>query len=296
MSIITQRVLFVLMIIACIILFVACVSYIMSFFVIDVTNYTVSSIKIPKEFDGFKILQLSDLHNYSFGKNNKKILKIIEKQSPDIIVFTGDMVNTNSKNYNNFYNLAKNLAKNYPTYYIMGNHELKLSGKEQLQMILKLKSLGINVLNNSEAAIAQGGELIYLHGLHQPVLTYKNNFKNNDYYDFTLAQMTQLLHSPNPNYFNVLLAHSPFDFEIFANWGADLVLSGHVHGGLIRAPFIGGILSPERALFPKYSAGEYNIGDSKMLVSRGLGNGTINLRILNNPEICVIELKSLSQN
>jgi len=293
MSILTQRILFVLMIIACIILFVACVSYIMSFFVIDITNYTVSSIKIPKEFNGFKILQLSDLHNYSFGKDNKKILKIVEKQSPDIIVLTGDMVNTNSKNYNNFYNLAKNLAKAHPTYYIMGNHELKLSGKEQLQMMVKLKSFGVNILNNTETSIVKDDKLIYLHGLHQPVLTYKNNFKNNEHYDFTLTQMTQALPSPNSNNFNILLAHSPFDFKIFKEWGADLVLSGHVHGGLIRAPLIGGILSPERALFPKYSAGEYIIGDSKMIVSRGLGNGTINLRILNNPEICVIELKNV---
>ena len=294
MSILTQRIIFVLMIIACIVLFIACVSYIMSFFVIDVTNYTVNSIKIPEEFDGFKILQLSDLHNYSFEKNNKKILKIVEKQSPDIVVLTGDMVNTNSKSYNNFYNLAKTLAKNYPTYYIMGNHELKLSGKEQLQMMIRLKSFGINILNNTQASIVKDGKLIYLHGLHQPVLTYKNNLKNNEYYDFTLAQMTQLLPTPNSNSFNVLLAHSPFDFEVFKDWGVDLVLSGHVHGGLVRMPFIGGVLSPERALFPKYSAGEYTIGNSKMIVSRGLGNGTINLRILNNPEICVITLKHSS--
>ena len=294
MSILTQRILFVLMVIACIVLFIACVSYIMSFFVIDVTNYTVTSAKIPKEFDEFKILQLSDLHNYSLGKDNKKILKIVEKHSPDIIVLTGDMINTNSTDYSNFYNLAKNLAKNYSTYYIMGNHELKLSGKAQLQIILKLKSFGVNILNNTETSIVKDGEIIYLHGLHQPVLTYKNNFKNNDYYDFTLSQMTQTLPACNSNHFNILLAHSPFGFEIFKDWGADLVLSGHVHGGLIRFPLIGGILSPERAFFPKYSSGEYNIGNSKMIVSRGLGNGTINLRILNNPEICIITLKNIS--
>ena len=104
--------------------------------------------------------------------------------------------------------------------------------------------------------------------------------------------MRQTLSFTNDSTFNILLSHSPFDFEVFAEWGADLVLSGHVHGGLIRLPFIGGVLSPERTFFPKYDSGEYSIEDSTMIVSRGLGNGTINLRVFNNPEICVIELKS----
>ena len=294
MPILVQRILYVLMVITCIVMFIATISLIISYFKIDVTNYTVESKKIPKEFDGFKILQLSDLHNYSYGKNNEKLLNLINENKPDIITITGDMVNTNSKNYNNFYNLATVLAKSYTTYYIMGNHELKLSGQAQLEMIFKLNSLGINVLNNKETQITKGNDYISLYGLHQPVLTYKNNFKNDTTYNFTLTEMQQKLSFADSDKFNILLAHSPFEFETFSAWGANLVLSGHVHGGLIRLPLIGGILSPERALFPKYSAGEYNMGDSKMIVSRGLGNGTINLRIFNNPEICVITLKNLS--
>ena len=126
--ILVQRILYVLMVIACIVMFIATISLIISYFKIDITNYTIESKKIPKKFDGYKILQLSDLHNYSYGKNNEKLLKLINSAKPDIIVLTGDMVNTNSKNYNTFYNLAQNLSKSYPTYYIMGNHELKLSG------------------------------------------------------------------------------------------------------------------------------------------------------------------------
>ena len=91
--------------------------------------------------------------------------------------------------------------------------------------------------------------------------------------------------------FNILLSHNPLYFETYEKWGADLIFSGHIHGGLINIPFIGGLLSPERKLFPKYSGGDYNINDSKMIVSRGLGYSTINLRVFNNPEICVVELK-----
>ena len=104
--------------------------------------------------------------------------------------------------------------------------------------------------------------------------------------------MEKTFSNVNNEDFNILLSHSPFDFEVFAKWGADLTLSGHVHGGLIRLPFIGGLISPERGLFPKYSEGEYSIDDSKMIVSRGLGGSSgINLRIFNNPEICVVTLK-----
>jgi len=291
-SLLFSRIAFIILIIVFIITVAVFISTIIGCFAIDVTKYSVSSEKIPNAFDGYKILQLSDLHNVSLGKNNTRLLKKIEKIKPDIIVMTGDMINTNSKNYNNFFSFTKEIANKYTCYYIMGNHEMRLSGQKQLDILYKLTALGVNVLNNNETTILKDNELIHIYGLHQPITTYKNALKNKIETDFTLDNMNQIFPVIDTSSFNILLSHSPFDFDVFEKWGADLVLAGHVHGGLIRLPFVGGILSPERTFFPKYDSGEFIINDSKMIVSRGLGNGTINLRLFNNPEICVIELKS----
>lgn len=292
-SLLMARILYIIMWIVFIFLITILISTICSYFVIEVTKYTITSEKIPPSFDGYKILQLSDLHDISYGKNNSKLIKKIEEVTPDIIVMTGDMVNSDTKSFDKFYSFAKEISKNYKCYYIMGNHEMRLPNKSQSEINRKLTSLGINILSNRKTTISNEYDSITLYGLHQPISTYKNALKNNKEADFSLKDMQRTLSLTNDNTFNILLSHSPFDFDIFAEWGADLVLSGHVHGGLIRLPFLGGLLSPERTFFPKYDSGEYSIGDSTMIVSRGLGNGTINLRVFNNPEICVIELKSM---
>lgn len=291
-SLLLARIIYVLVLIAFFISLIMLISSICSLFIIDVTNYTITSEKVPTSFDGYKILQISDLHNIPLGNNNSRLLKEIKKVEPDIIVMTGDMVNSDSKNYDTFYSLSKELVKDYQIYYIMGNHELKLTWKEQLEISRRLTSLGVKVLNNTETTIFKDNDHIRIYGLTQPTSTYKNIFKNSSPLEFSLINMQQTFPVIDTSVFNILLAHSPFDFDVFSAWKADLVLAGHVHGGLIRIPFVGGVLSPERTLFPKYDAGEYSQDNSKMIVSRGLGNGTINLRILNNPEICVITLKS----
>lgn len=271
---------------------ISIISTILSYFIIGVTEYIVTSKKIPTSFNGYKILQLSDLHNASYGKNNIKLLKKIREINPDIIVMTGDMVSSNSKNFDNFYNFAKEVSTEYTTYYIMGNHELRLPKKQQTKILENLKTFGIKILDNKNINIEKNNEHINLYGLHQPVSTYKNVLKGNLDTSFTVKNMKNLFPSIDTTKFNILLSHSPFEFDVFENWGADLILSGHVHGGLIRLPFIGGFLSPERSFFPEYDSGEYYLGNSKMIVSRGLGNGTINIRVFNNPEICVITLTS----
>lgn len=271
------------------------ISYIISLFKIDVSKYEMVSSKIPKSFDGFKILQLSDLHNRRFNSNNKKLIKIIEKQNPDIIVMTGDMVSANSKSFNNFFSLVRELNGKYPIYYIFGNHEQRLSVENQATIVGKLKEYGVNVINNQREFITKDNESIQITGLKQELIYYTNYLKSKKTYSYEKKDMEKAIHSADAGYFNILLAHNPLYFETYEKWGADLVFSGHVHGGIARLPFIGGILSPERKLFPKYSGGEYEINDSKMVVSRGLGYTKINLRLFNNPEICVVELKSKSR-
>lgn len=268
------------------------VSYVISLFKIDVSEYEMESTKLPKAFDGFKILQLSDLHNRRFNSNNKKLVKIIEKQNPDIIVMTGDMVSSNSKGFNNFFSLVNELDGKYPIYYIFGNHEQRLSVEKQALIIGKLKEYGVNVINNQKEFITKDNESIQITGLKQELVYYNNYFKSKKTYSYEKKNMEDAVRSSDSNFFNILLAHNPLYFETYEKWGADLVFSGHVHGGIARIPFIGGVLSPERKLFPKYSGGEYEINDSKLIVSRGLGYTKINLRLFNNPEICVVKLKS----
>ncbi len=268
------------------------ISYIISLFKIDVSEYEVASVKIPKAFDGFRILQLSDLHNRRFNKNNKKIVKIIEKQKPDIIVMTGDMVSSNSVGFSNFFSLVEELDGKYPIYYIFGNHEQRLSVEKQAIIIGKLREYGVKVLNNQHEFITKDDENIEIFGLKQELIYYTNYLKSKKTYSYEQKDMENAIRKSDSKKFNILLAHNPLYFETYEKWGADLVFSGHVHGGIIQIPFIGGFLSPERKLFPKYSGGEYEINDSKMIVSRGLGYTKINLRFFNNPEICVVELKS----
>lgn len=267
------------------------ISYIISLFKIDVSKYEVASVKVPKAFDGFRILQLSDLHNRRFNKNNKKIVKIIEEQKPDIIVMTGDMVSSNSVGFSNFFSLVEELDGKYPIYYIFGNHEQRLSVEKQAIIIGKLREYGVKVLNNQHEFITKDDENIEIFGLKQELIYYTNYLKSKKTYSYEQKDIENAIRKSDSKKFSILLAHNPLYFETYEKWGADLVFSGHVHGGIIQIPFIGGFLSPERKLFPKYSGGEYEINDSKMIVSRGLGYTKINLRFFNNPEICVVELK-----
>ena len=292
MELLKKRIVFCVLMFINIVISAMFISYIISLFKIDVSKYEVASSKVPKAFDGFKILQLSDLHNRRFNKNNKKIVKIIEKQKPDIIVMTGDMVSSNSTGFSNFFSLVEELDGKYPIYYIFGNHEQRLSVEKQAIIIGKLREYGVKVLNNQHESITKNDENIEIFGLKQELIYYTNYLKSKKTYSYETKDMENAIRKADSKKFNILLAHNPLYFETYEKWGADLVFSGHVHGGIIQIPFIGGFLSPERKLFPKYSGGEYEINDSKMIVSRGLGYTKINLRFFNNPEICVVELKS----
>ena len=292
MELLKKRIVFCVLMFVNVVISAMFISYIISLFKIDVSKYEVASSKVPKAFDGFKILQLSDLHNRRFNKNNKKIVKIIEKQKPDIIVMTGDMVSSNSTGFSNVFSLVEELDGKYPIYYIFGNHEQRLSVEKQAIIIGKLREYGVKVLNNQHEPITKNDESIEIFGLKQELIYYTNYLKSKKTYSYETKDMENAIRKADSKKFNILLAHNPLYFETYEKWGADLVFSGHVHGGIIQIPFIGGFLSPERKLFPKYSGGEYEINDSKMIVSRGLGYTKINLRFFNNPEICVVELKS----
>lgn len=259
---------------------------------IKMTSYEVHSEKIPQGFDGYKILQISDLHNKNFGN---QLFEKVCKANPDIIVMTGDMVSANSLNFSNFLNFAKRISEKYTVYYIKGNHEGTLEKRDYKVIKDALELYGITILDNQKVELKIGNDKINLYGMWCNQRYYSRADADKSY---TVKQETvaKLLGTPNENEYNILLMHTPNYFEEYEKWGADLVLSGHVHGGLIRLPFVGGIFSPDRKLFPKYSCGKYKINNSTMIVNTGLSRGTTGFRFFNRPEIVTITLKSSERN
>lgn len=255
---------------------------------IQVSKYEINSDKIPKEFNKFKIVHLSDFHSYGLKRDNLKIFEVIEDESPDIIVMTGDMVNKYDRNFEKFLNLAEVLSKKYKIYYIIGNHEIRLR-KEDLEFILKkLSDFGIRILKDEKVTIVRKKEHINIYGINIPLSYYKIINKP----DNVGEVISKLLKSCKKEEYNIVLAHNPLYFEQYSKENVDLILSGHVHGGMIRLPLLGAILSPERKFFPKYSSGIYEMNNKKLLVSRGLGHSKNGVRLFNRREIICITLNS----
>ncbi|WP_042275758.1 metallophosphoesterase [[Clostridium] dakarense] len=264
---------------------------------IEKNEYIIENSKIPKEFDNFNIVQISDLHNKSFGKDNKKLLNAIDKLSPDIVVITGNLVDGENKKFNIALNLIDDLTKKYKVYHIIGNHEQKSLIKRYKDLynnyFKELYSRNIINLENEVVKIEKNNSHINIYGLIIPLDYYKYFFSNSKNKNSNLDKkfIENTLGKINKNEYNILLSHTPFFFEEYASWGADLVLAGHVHGGIIRIPYMGGLLSPNREFFPKYDFGTYNKEESTMLLSKGLGGSRILMRINCRPEIVKITLK-----
>lgn len=253
---------------------------------IEVSKYKLKSDKIPKEFNKFKIVHLSDFHSYGFGKDNIKLIEKINDENPSIIVMTGDMVNKYDRNFEKFLNLAETLSKKYEIYYIVGNHEIRLRNDDLIFIIQKLKKFGIKVLSDEKITIMRKKDSINIYGIDIPLSYYKIINKPSN----VEAIISSVLNKCNEKEYNILLAHNPLYFEEYSKQNIDLTLSGHVHGGMIRLPFIGAMLSPERKFFPKYSSGVYEINNKKLVVSRGLGHSKLGIRLFNRREIVSITL------
>lgn len=275
-----KRVIFNFIAILCVILFIRL--YIDNN-VIEITEISVVDDEIPTAFDNVKIVHISDLHNKNYGEDENVLLEKIDEIAPDYIFLTGDMVSSKDTDFTPFYNLAYELGNKYECYYIYGNHELDLKNDEWKDIKQKLEELSIHVLDNTMVTLSREGEEIYLYGM----------WYNPKYYireEFTLTDMEKIMGTSQDGY-NILLTHNPDDFEVYADWGADLTFSGHVHGGMIRLPFVGGIISPNRTLFPVYDSGLYVIDTANMIVSRGLSRGQTGIRFLNQPELIIVTLE-----
>ncbi len=252
---------------------------------LTVSNIKISGSRIPAAFSGFRIAQISDLHNAEFGKGNKKLLELLSENKPDIIVITGDLVDAGHTDIGVALDFAEEAVNIAPVYYVTGNHEANLSQYNELKT--GLEAIGAIVLEDKTIQLEQDSEAITLIGLSDPDFSVKG-----DMFGEVPAMVRTKLNSlvDTESSYIILLSHRPELFESYASCNIDLVLSGHAHGGQFRLPFIGGLIAPNQGIFPKYDAGLFRNGSTNMIVSRGLGNSIIPVRFNNRPEIVVIEL------
>lgn len=251
---------------------------------ISITEVNIKSSKIPSTFKGFKILQISDLHNKKFGNNQETLIQKVKDENPDVIVITGDLIDSKSYDAKVSMELIRELVMEYPIYFVTGNHE-KWSGKYN-DLEKELKKHHVIILRNEHVTIQKGEQKINLLGIDDPAFVAGNRDERNVVKDEILKAKFEM----KPHTYNVLLSHRPEFLVEYAKEKIDLVLSGHAHGGQVRLPFIGGLVAPNQGAFPTYTAGLYEKQNTHMIVSRGLGNSIIPQRILNRPEIVVVQL------
>ena len=251
---------------------------------LEINEYKIVSNSVPQNFHGFRIAQVSDLHNAEFGEGNSKLIQLLSQTEPDIIVLTGDLIDSRQTDIEIALTFAREALKIAPVYYISGNHEARVSEYEGLKM--GLAEAGVIVLENQKVEITREGESITLMGIDDP--SFQESYLFGDAEGVAKQAIETLLRVSDG--YTVLLSHRPELFELYVETGMDLVFSGHAHGGQFRLPFIGGLVAPNQGFFPKYDAGLFSEENTTMIVSRGVGNSIVPLRFNNRPEIIVVML------
>lgn len=254
---------------------------------LTVSNFTVSSDKIS---ESFRMVMIADLHEGGFGDGNEKLAEKIKEHSPDLIIIDGDMINGSSENADTAVETVNALKEIAPVYYSFGNHEYYYieAGHEELQS--ELEAAGAVVLNHQSVDIEVKGNSIRLGGLYE--YGFETSMQSEE--DNTRA-VSYLESYTDTNRYLVMCAHRPESFypwDMAGTWGIDLVLSGHLHGGQVIIPGVGGLYNPLDGFFPEYDYGQYKLGDSDMIITRGLGSNPKMLPRFNNPpEIAVIDVE-----
>ena len=247
---------------------------------LEISRYEVASSKLSESFDGFTIVQLSDLHGAQFGEDGTELVDKVRELAPDIIALTGDFV-TDEGDLEAVEKLAPRLTEICPVYFVSGNHEFGSGLAAEVRNIME--SAGVKYLSNEYLTICRGEDHILLGGVEDP----------NAYADMlTPEELAQKMNEASPSAFKILLGHRNYWMEKYPELPVDLVLCGHAHGGLVRIPGVGGLIGTDRHLFPDFVDGEFNNGNYTMIVSRGLGNSVPIPRIFNRPEIVCVTLRA----
>ncbi|MBQ9840333.1 MAG: metallophosphoesterase [Erysipelotrichaceae bacterium] len=248
---------------------------------LEVNTYTISSNRLPIAFDGFTIAHISDFHNTNIGN---KVLDNLDDTNVDIIVITGDIIDSRNTHPEIALEFVEELMKKEPCYYVSGNHE----GRIDVYPAFKedMKALGVHVLEDERVEVKKENDVISLIGVDDP------SFQTDYLFGDDVTVMSTKLEQLKNEQYTILLSHRPELFDVYVKYDMDVVFSGHAHGGQFRLPFIGGLVAPNQGLFPKYDAGLFVEDNTHMIVSKGIGNSIIPMRFNNRPEVIVITLKS----
>ncbi len=252
---------------------------------LQVSSHTVSSTRIPAAFDGYRIAHLSDLHNSELGKDNRKLLSLLQKASPDLIVITGDMIDSRRTDFDIALQLAQDLVGIAPCCYVPGNHEGRIDSYERFKQ--GLTDAGVTVLENRTVMLEKEGQQLAVSGVIDPIMQQGMYLEHGGYIDGVLQEIL------SKEVYTLLLSHRPELFETYVKCAVDVVFCGHAHGGQIRLPFVGGLVAPGQGLFPRYDAGRFEKEETTMLVSRGIGNSLFPFRVNNRPEVILVTLGSI---
>ena len=276
-----------------VIVLICIVEWIREIVTFKVTHYDIKSDKLNVLNHERKIVFLSDLHNERYGKNNEKLFDAVKDQNPDLILVGGDMLvgkaDISSKVAEDF---VSKLTEICPVYYANGNHEQRMKvypetfGTTFQEYKDRLIKRGVTFVENENVDFNWDGCQVKVHGLEIPVEFYKKFRKQTLPVDVVREQIGE----PELNCYNILLAHNPTYVSTYLEWGADLILSGHFHGGVVRIPKLGGIITPQWHMFPKYSGELTKENEKYVIVSKGLGAHTLKIRFLNPAEIVVLHI------
>ncbi|RQW67038.1 metallophosphoesterase [Listeria sp. SHR_NRA_18] len=258
------------------------------------TDYNIVSAKIAPELDGFRILQLSDVHGDTFGRYNHRLIKKIWAIDPDIIVVTGDLLD-GDEGINTAITLMRKLARRYPIYYVTGNHEARSANLEDL--LPELDKAGITYLKNQHVYIERDGKSFALAGIDDPSmliqkphqLTFAEEIAREE--EIVATEIEEATTGIPDSIFTFLLSHRPEKWPLYQQAPVDLVCCGHAHGGQVRLPFTEGLYAPHQGLMPKWTAGLKEAKGKAMIISRGVGNATLVPRVFNEPDLPIIILR-----
>ncbi|MBS4827707.1 MAG: metallophosphoesterase [Eisenbergiella sp.] len=265
----------------------------------DSTRFVTVSYRltVPHLKKRMRIVLLADLHNKRYGEKNQKLLAAVDTQKPDVVLSAGDLITSKPKaSMQNAMDLVRALSEKYPVYCGNGNHEYRIFhdpqtyGRMGERWRAFLKGSHVRMLENAGVFLEEYN--VRICGLDLPMEFYKKLDRGR----VDKKTLCRLIGKKDENVCSVLLAHNPVFFETYADWGAELTLSGHVHGGIVRLPVIGGVLSTSLTLFPRYDGGLYEKNGKKMIISRGLGSHTIPVRLFNPAELVSIELIPEDEN
>lgn len=250
---------------------------------VGASHYTAASSRLPASFDGFRIAVISDLHNAEYGENNSSLISLVKADAPDMIAFTGDLIDSSRTDIDIVKRLLQELVEIAPCYYVSGNHEARVRGPYH-ELERDLRKMGVVVLHDSADKVVRDGEIIQIAGLDDP-----------DFTDLDASVQTSILAEKLRRMnlaggYSILLSHRPEAFEAYVSEGIDLALTGHTHGGQFRLPFTGAVFAPNQGFFPKYDAGEFTDGRTTMIISRGVGNSSVPVRLNDRPEVVFVDL------